>query len=462
MLKLLNLLKDGRFHSGEALGAALGVSRSAVWKQLQHLESELNLTIHKVRGRGYQLAAPLALLEAQAIAEFAVGEQWPVFIHETIDSTNAEGLRLASEGRAAPFLVLAERQSAGRGRRGRQWVSPFAENLYYSLVLRVDGGMRQLEGLSLVVGLAVMRTLQAFGVKDVGLKWPNDVQVGGKKIAGILSELSEESVVIGLGLNLRQRPDQLPITEATSFAIEGILNVSTDAVLTIYLSELFNLYQQFLDADGDAETSGLRTQASEACSTIGQRVAASLPSGEKLFGVASALDPTGALLVRAEPNFELVSVAAGDIVRPGIAIYGASPGPHTAASYGLKPAMRFTSEIIAIQQVQAGERVGYGSRWQAEREGRIAVVACGYADGYPRHAPDGTPTFVEGQVAPVAGRVSMDMMTIDVTHVPEATVGSEVELWGENIPVDVVADRSGTIGYELLCAIAPRVPFSNA
>ena len=111
MLKLLNLLKDGRFHSGEALGAALGVSRSAVWKQLQHLETELNLTIHKVRGRGYQLAAPLALLEAKAIAEFAEGEQWPVFIHETIDSTNAEGLRLAGEGQAAPFLVLAERQN---------------------------------------------------------------------------------------------------------------------------------------------------------------------------------------------------------------------------------------------------------------------------------------------------------------------------------------------------------------
>ena len=215
MLKLLNLLKDGRFHSGEALGAALGVSRSAVWKQLQHLESELNLSIHKVRGRGYQLSAPLALLDAQAIAGFADGEQWPVFIHETIDSTNAEGLRLAGEGQIAPFLVLAERQSAGRGRRGRQWVSPFAENLYYSLVLRVDGGMRQLEGLSLVVGLAVMRTLQAFGVKDVGLKWPNDVLVRGQKITGILLELVGDPadvchVVLGIGINVNmQTNDQV-------------------------------------------------------------------------------------------------------------------------------------------------------------------------------------------------------------------------------------------------------------
>ena len=225
MLKLLNLLKDGRFHSGEALGAALGVSRSAVWKQLQHLESELSLTIHKVRGRGYQLAAPLALLDAQAIARFAEGEQWPVFIHEIIDSTNAEGLRLANQGQVAPFLVLAERQSAGRGRRGRQWVSPFAENLYYSLVLRVDGGIRQLEGLSLVVGVAVMRTLQAFGVKDVGLKWPNDVLVRGQKITGILLELVGDPadvchVVLGIGINVNMQVNDQVDQEWTSMRRE--------------------------------------------------------------------------------------------------------------------------------------------------------------------------------------------------------------------------------------------------
>ncbi|MHC6223685.1 bifunctional biotin--[acetyl-CoA-carboxylase] ligase/biotin operon repressor BirA [Pseudomonas sp. X10] len=210
MLKLLNLLKDGRFHSGQALGAALGVSRSAVWKQLQHLESELNLPIHKVRGRGYQLATPLTLLESAAIAECSSGESWPVFIHETIDSTNAQALRCIAEGRVAPFLVLAERQSAGRGRRGRQWVSPFAENLYYSLVLRIEGGMRQLEGLSLVVGLAVMRTLQSFGVVGGGLKWPNDVLVKDQKIAGILLELVGDPadvchVVLGIGINVNMQ-----------------------------------------------------------------------------------------------------------------------------------------------------------------------------------------------------------------------------------------------------------------
>jgi len=210
MLKLLKLLKDGRFHSGQDLGVALGVSRSAVWKQLQHLEAELNLPIHKVRGRGYQLATPLSLLEASAIAGHSRGEDWPALIFDSIDSTNAQALREIGEGRAAPFLVLAERQTAGRGRRGRQWVSPIAENLYYSLVLRIEGGMRQLEGLSLVVGLAVMRTLQSFGLADAGLKWPNDVLVNDQKIAGILLELVGDPadvchVVLGIGINVNMQ-----------------------------------------------------------------------------------------------------------------------------------------------------------------------------------------------------------------------------------------------------------------
>ena len=206
MLTLLKLLKDGRFHSGQALGAALGVSRSAVWQQLQHLESDLNLSIHKVRGRGYQLAAPLELLELDQLA----ASPWPVAISHSLDSTNAEALRAVDRGVTAPFVILAERQTAGRGRRGRKWVSPFAENIYYSLVLRMDGGMRQLEGLSLVVGLAVLSALRAVGVSDAGLKWPNDVLVSNKKIAGILLELVGDPadvchVVLGIGINVNMR-----------------------------------------------------------------------------------------------------------------------------------------------------------------------------------------------------------------------------------------------------------------
>lgn len=226
MLTLLKLLKDGRFHSGQALGVALGVSRSAVWKQLQHLEAELGLSIHKVRGRGYQLAAPLTLLDPVVIREQAPSCDWPILVFDSIDSTNAEALRAIERGQAAPFLVLAERQTAGRGRRGRKWASPFAENIYYSLVLRIEGGMRQLEGLSLVVGLAVMQALRELGISGAGLKWPNDVLVGQKKIAGILLELVGDPadvchVVLGVGINVNMQIADEVDQQWTSMRLES-------------------------------------------------------------------------------------------------------------------------------------------------------------------------------------------------------------------------------------------------
>jgi BirA family biotin operon repressor/biotin-[acetyl-CoA-carboxylase] ligase len=226
MLTLLELLKDGRFHSGQALGIALGISRSAVWKQLQHLEAELGLSIHKVRGRGYQLAAPLTLLDPLGIRELAPSCDWPVLVFDSIDSTNAEALRAIERGQAAPFLVLAERQTAGRGRRGRKWASPFAENIYYSLVLRIEGGMRQLEGLSLVVGLAVMQALRELGISAAGLKWPNDVLVGKKKIAGILLELVGDPadvchVVLGVGINVNMQMTDEVDQQWTSMRLES-------------------------------------------------------------------------------------------------------------------------------------------------------------------------------------------------------------------------------------------------
>jgi BirA family biotin operon repressor/biotin-[acetyl-CoA-carboxylase] ligase len=225
MLTLLKLLKDGRFHSGQDLGVALGVSRSAVWKQLQHLEAELGLSIHKVRGRGYQLAAPLTLLDSADIKAHAAVCDWPILILDSVDSTNAEALRAVERGQTAPFLVLAERQTAGRGRRGRKWASPFAENIYYSLVLRIEGGMRQLEGLSLVVGLAVMQTLRTLGVSGAGLKWPNDVLVGQKKIAGVLLELVGDPadvchVVLGVGINVNMQMTDEVDQQWTSMRLE--------------------------------------------------------------------------------------------------------------------------------------------------------------------------------------------------------------------------------------------------
>jgi alanine racemase len=152
-----------------------------------------------------------------------------------------------------------------------------------------------------------------------------------------------------------------------------------------------------------------------------------------------------------------------DWVRPGIMLYGGSPfADVSAAELGLLPVMTLASEIIAVQKLQPGERVGYGGTFVAERPMRIGVVACGYADGYPRHAPGSnersTPLLVDGQRSRLVGRVSMDMLMCDLTDLPQAGVGSAVTLWGEGVPADEVATAAGTICYELFSALARRVP----
>ncbi len=148
-----------------------------------------------------------------------------------------------------------------------------------------------------------------------------------------------------------------------------------------------------------------------------------------------------------------------DWVRPGIILYGASPfADASAASLGLQPVMTLSSRIIGVQEIQPGERVGYGGTYEATRPMRIGIVACGYADGYPRHAPSGTPILVNGQRTTTVGRVSMDMLSCDLTDMPQTGVDSPVVLWGEGLPADEVAAAAGTISYELFCALARRVP----
>ena len=149
----------------------------------------------------------------------------------------------------------------------------------------------------------------------------------------------------------------------------------------------------------------------------------------------------------------------GAWVRPGIMLYGASPFAEVPAEQlGLRPAMTLQSEIISVQTLQAGEGLGYGQLFRAERAMRVGVVACGYADGYPRHAPTGTPVLVNACVSRTLGRVSMDMLCVDLSECADAGVGSPVVLWGEGLPVDGVAAAAGTSSYELLCALAARVP----
>lgn len=188
---------------------------------------------------------------------------------------------------------------------------------------------------------------------------------------------------------------------------------------------------------------------------------------ERADGIDAALDEFdaacgGVALPRSLANSAALVAhprARGDWVRPGILLYGASPfDDRSADDLGLRPVMTLRSRIIAVQSLSPGDRVGYGGQFVADRNMRIGVVACGYADGYPRHAPTGTPVLVDGVRTRTVGRVSMDMITVDLAPVPAARVGSPVTLWGEGLSVDDVAKSAGTVGYELLCALAPRVP----
>lgn len=150
--------------------------------------------------------------------------------------------------------------------------------------------------------------------------------------------------------------------------------------------------------------------------------------------------------------------AHGDWVRPGIMLYGASPiANRHGGEFGLKPVMSFTSEIIAIHNLKKGERVGYGGTWTCTEDMRVGVVAIGYGDGYPWHANNGTPMLVNGEICPLVGRVAMDMLNVDLRNQPQAQIGDPVVLWGSELPVEVIASHSHTIGYELLTRIALRV-----
>lgn len=211
-LALLRLLADGRFQSGERLAAALGVSRAAVWKQLREIGRSFGIEVDAVRGRGYRLAHRLELLDRDQIASLlrqgTAARLSELEVIGTVDSTNARvaGRRLDDGTRGV--ACLAEQQTAGRGRRGRAWVSPFGANIYLSLVWRFDSPPIGLAGLSLAVGVAVAQALTDVGAAGATLKWPNDVLWDGRKLSGILVELSGESegpthAIIGVGVNVR-------------------------------------------------------------------------------------------------------------------------------------------------------------------------------------------------------------------------------------------------------------------
>ncbi len=240
-------------------------------------------------------------------------------------STNADLIQ--DSANTDDFSVLvAGFQTAGRGRAGRDWVAPSGSSLFVSVLLKPAGvAATNFSWLPLLAGLAMTKTVAKFlPEREVGLKWPNDVLVGEKKISGVLSELigDQSGVVIGAGLNLLQQKTDLPIENATSLVIEGATSINLDEVLAGYLANLRELYLEWVQASGNAVASGLRNQVIQACSTLDRsgnnRVRAILPASasaeSEILGAAVGIDDTGRLIIQPDGQPDVIAVAAGDIV----------------------------------------------------------------------------------------------------------------------------------------------------
>jgi len=250
---ILGLLADGDYHSGKVLGELLGVSRTAVWKHLQKLEA-YGLPLESVKGKGYRLLGGLELLDAGRITASLSAEARTglaeLELCESLDSTNRLAMTRAQSGGAHGYVCLAEHQTNGRGRRGRQWVSPYGQSVYLSAVAEFDGGAAVLEGLSLAVGVALVRALKRAGAGGVGLKWPNDVLAGGRKLAGILLEMSGDvagvcQVVVGVGLNVSVAAGVADIDQPWVDVAELVPDVSRNDLVGFILDELLPLLMNY-------------------------------------------------------------------------------------------------------------------------------------------------------------------------------------------------------------------------
>lgn len=250
---ILRLLTDGKFHSGEDIASHFNTSRATVWNAIQDAE-KLGIEIFSVRGRGYKLPQPITLLDEQAILN-AIGEQRAWFkleVHDHLESTNSYLMKKSSAGEAHATCVVANLQTKGRGRRGRTWQAGLGASLTFSLLWRFQCGASALSGLSLAVGVALIRALHEAGISQAQLKWPNDVLIGREKLAGILIELQGDmegpsTAVIGVGINLKlpanikQQIDQ-PVIDLDSVTTQ---NINPNALLGILLKHLAAVLSNF-------------------------------------------------------------------------------------------------------------------------------------------------------------------------------------------------------------------------
>lgn len=297
---LLSLLSDGQFHSGEELGDRLSISRAAVWKQLQKIQ-QLGIELESVKGRGYRIPGGVDLLKPMELSD--AFQQVPtalagLSILSTTDSTNKQVVKYLNNGGESPFLCSCEQQTDGRGRRGRVWHSPYAENLYFSLSWKFQAGASVLEGLSLAVGVVIAEALRAMGAPQCSLKWPNDIVYEGKKLGGILIELTGDiegpcQVIIGVGINVNMRAkstdiDQ-PWTDLSKVMPEGLSRTDLLIDLVKALLEMLQDYEQNGFAGYRAKFEALNTHQGESvCLILGNK---------KIYGTVLGIEISGALVV---------------------------------------------------------------------------------------------------------------------------------------------------------------------
>jgi BirA family biotin operon repressor/biotin-[acetyl-CoA-carboxylase] ligase len=316
--KILSLLADGEFHSGTELADTLGISRSAIWKHLNGL-AELGLQHSAVSGKGYRLDNALELLDASKIKE-AVSDQAGALISsfeifDQIDSTNRYLVERSQHNGLSGSVCFAEHQTAGKGRRGRQWVSPYGSNIYLSILWRFQQGPAAISGLSLAIGVAVIRALKQHQIHDIGLKWPNDIYSQGKKLGGILVEVSGEtdgpcSAVIGLGLNLF-----LPENQA-----EGITQDWTDLSKITGQSRLFRnqlagtLLNHLLPVIAEYENTGVQAYLDEwrSYDCLSGKSATLFIGQQQFDGIVRGIDDSGMLLIE-RPDGIVQTFASGEV-----------------------------------------------------------------------------------------------------------------------------------------------------
>jgi len=297
---IVQKLISGAFFSGEQLGSELGISRAAVAKHIKSLQ-ELGLDIFSVSGRGYKLAHDISLFDEQAISAALPDYQNKLFVLPVIHSTN-DFLKeqLANDGLVQGAVCMAEAQTAGRGRQGRKWVSPFGCSLYFSMYWEFTGGFQAISGLSLAVGLAVVRTLSALGANNVGLKWPNDVYWDGKKLAGILVDVEGNmhdqcQAIIGLGINIAlpnnvESIDQPYVDLKTVLASCEQQEVDKNQLVINIIATLNTIMAQF-------ELQGLAPFVDEwnALDVFQDKPVRLIHGEHEIAGLAKGIDPSGAL-----------------------------------------------------------------------------------------------------------------------------------------------------------------------